>query len=133
MPSTIRRNIEMIPIIYYAHSMSDYNTEKERHELELLRNHFPYGMVFNPNCRHIQSLRDPMKGCFEILHDLYIRGVAFSTQDEIYLSSGVFDEARLAQKRLLQLFRIFDDRIEQYNGVFWLVKESRARHWARVI
>ena len=123
----------MIPIIYYAHSMTDYNTEKEQHELELLRNHFPYGMIFNPNCCYIQSLRDPMKGCFEILHDLYVRGVAFSTQDEIYLSSGVFAEARLAQKRLLQLFRIFPDRIEQYNGVFRLVKESKSGHWARVI
>ena len=88
----------MIPIIYYAHSLKIYNSDRERKELRQLREHFPKGCIWNPNRPYIQQHKNPMGACLNIVKDFWIAGVAFSHENR-KIPSGVYDEIQAAQKK----------------------------------
>lgn len=121
----------MIPIIYYAHSMKIYNTEREQAELRMLEEYFYNGLIFNPNRPNIQYSKNPMGECFKAVKDHVITGLAFS-HDNGHIPSGVFAEIRLAQKRRKYLYQIDSDRVRPYKGTVTLTKKDRATDWARV-
>jgi phosphoribosylaminoimidazole (AIR) synthetase len=121
----------MIPIIYYAHSMTIYGSDRENAELELLQKHFRDGLIYNPNRAYIETHKTPMKACFDVVADSAITGLAFSTNQGHYVSLGVFAEIRCAQKRNKQIFRIHEDRIEVYPKKLTLVKRNKKTQWAR--
>jgi hypothetical protein len=121
----------MIPIIYYAHSMTIYGTEREQKELRQLEDHFSHMLIYNPNRRYIQESKNPMVTCLKIVKDPWITGLVFShTQRKV--SSGVYDEIKAAQKRYKPIYIIENDRVRQYVGVIKLTKKDRATNWAEV-
>lgn len=121
----------MIPIIYYAHSMEIYNTDRELEELERLQAFFYNGLIYNPNNPYIQYSSNPMAECFKIIKDQTITGVAFS-HNRRRIPSGVCGEIRAAQKKYKKLYRIDSNLIVPYYGVVKMTKKDRATDWARV-
>ncbi len=120
----------MIPIIYYAHSITIYNTEREQDELKRLREYFSNGLIYNPNRPYIENNKDSMKGCFKVVQDPYVIGLAFSHQDK-KVSSGVYAEIRIAQKWRKPIYIIDAKRIHSYIGTLSMTTQDRATNWAR--
>ena len=121
----------MIPIIYYAHSMKIYGSERERKELRRLREEFPKGCIWNPNRPYIQGHKNPMGACLNIVKDAWIAGIAFS-HDNRKIPSGVYDEIQAAKKNRKTIYIIESDRIRIYYGNIKLTKKDRATDWAEV-
>jgi len=123
----------MIDVIYYAHSMTIYNTEREQQELLALDMAFPNGCVYNPNRPYIETHRAPMSACFEVVKSYQVTGLAFSTAKEDFLSMGVYAELRAAQKRPIPAYRIFPDgTVKVYHQKPRLVKLNKTEQWAKV-
>ena len=121
----------MIPIIYYAHSMLTYNTEREEEELQRLQEYFSNGLIYNPNRAYVQNSKTPMQTCLELVKDPWVAGIAFSHNDK-KISSGVYAEIRLAQKRRKPIYIIESKRIRSYKGTIRLTKKDKATNWAEV-
>lgn len=121
----------MIPVIYYAHSMQLYNTEREQQEVRMLMQYFYNGVVYNPNRNFIQYSKNPMGECFDVVNDPTITHVAFS-HDNKKISSGVYAEIKLAMNHHKPVYIIHKDRIIPYVGPITLTKVDRATNWAEV-
>jgi hypothetical protein len=121
----------MIPVIYYAHSMSIYGSEREREELEKLEKFFRNGVIYNPNRPFIEHAKKPMIECLRVVADTTITGVAFSVNHSSFISLGVYAELRCAQKKGKPLY-IIRDGVDLYEGGFRLVKKDKKMRWARV-
>jgi len=123
----------MIDVIYYAHSMTIYNTAREQQELRALTMAFPNGCIYNPNCPYIETHKAPMSACFEVVKSFQVTGLAFSTAREDYISMGVYAEIRAAQKRPIPVFRIYSDgAVKLYHQKPQLIKLKKTEQWAKV-
>lgn len=121
----------MIQIVYYAHSMQVYNTDREQEELRRLESYFYNGLIYNPNRPNIQYSKNPMGECFKVIKDYSTTVVAFS-HDHGHIPSGVYSEIRCAQKQYKPIYKIEKDRIIPYRGKLKLTKKDRATDWAKV-
>jgi len=123
----------MIDVIYYAHSMTIYNTAREQQELRALNMAFPNGCIYNPNRPYIETHKSPMSACFEVVKSYQVTGLAFSTSRDDFLSMGVYAEIRAAQKRPIPVFRVYPDgAIRFYREKPQLVKLNKTEQWAKV-
>lgn len=119
----------MILIIYYAHSMEMYNTEREEQDLQRLEEYFPKGLVFNPNRPSVQQSENPMKACFQAVKDSHI--LAFSHEAR-KIPLGVYAEMQLARKLHKPIYIINSAEIHRYAGHTILTKRRKASDWAQV-
>jgi hypothetical protein len=101
----------MIPIIYYAHSMAFYNTQREEEELYLIQLSFPNALIYNPNRPNIQNDENPMLACVEIVRDEAVTGIVFSKFNGT-LSPGVKLELKVAQKNMKQVYCLENGMIQ---------------------
>ena len=81
----------MIQIMYYAHAMQMYGTEREQEELRLIQATFPECVIYNPNRPYIQNHADPMRACLDVIADChalifapYLCGVTMGVNLEIH-------------------------------------------------
>ncbi len=105
-------------MIYYAHSMRTYGTDKERRAIELLQKKF--GEVYNPSCAEIQKARDPMSACLEKIASDEIDALAFSFH-EGHVGRGVFDEVNCALAFGKPVYVVRRDTIERFQGQLEIV------------
>lgn len=122
----------MIPVIYYAHSMSTYGTEREAQEVKLIEESFFRNLVYNPNRKSIQRAKNPMKECLKIVKDSSLQGLVFSPRDG-FISMGVYAEIKTAQKMRLPIYHIAKEKIMLFRGELKLVKQDKKTHWAKVL
>jgi hypothetical protein len=123
----------MIPIIYYAHAMLIYDTEREQKELKILENFFREGLIYNPNRPYIQQHKNPMGACLHVVADGSITQIAFSEAQPGVISCGIYAELRCAIKRGKPLFLICGDHVEPFRGTLKLTKMDKKRNWARIL
>ena len=109
----------MIPVLYYAHSMREYNTDKEQAELKAIQGIFWDALIFNPNRSSIQFSRDPMKACLNIVRDESVKLIVF-TEHEGAIEQGVYAEIQLARKlgKPVYCYEVKNDDIFEVTGEF---------------
>jgi len=116
----------MIPIIYYAHALQLYNTEREKHELHLIQAEFPKACIFNPNRSFIQHAKEPMKRCIDIVKDPSLSILVFSDyKGEI--TQGVYFEIQIAKKHHKELFFLTDEKIFPFTSVSKIRRITRRK------
>ena len=81
-------------LVYYAHSMLIYNTEKEREEIDLIRNYDttiinPNGWIYNSG-----NEKDIMEQCFVFIKQTDM--TIFSTLKDGVIGKGVYSEIEKA-------------------------------------
>ena len=106
----------MISIIYYAHSMGIYGKTREREELDIIQGTFADSCIYNPNRKYIQKAKDPMKRCLKIINDASVTALVFSEQRG-KVTAGVYLEIITAQRAKKPVYRIFDDSVEEFQGL----------------
>ena len=81
-------------LVYYAHSMLIYNTEKEREEIDLIRNYDT--TIINPNGWIQNSVNeiDIMEQCFLFIKQTDM--TIFSTLKDGVIGKGVYSEIEKA-------------------------------------
>jgi hypothetical protein len=116
----------MIPIIYYAHSMKIYNTQREQDELMAIGRTFPEAIIYNPNRPYIQSHKEPMKACLHIVRDVSM--LVFSLENK-RITSGVMLEVRLAFKHEIPVYLLRHGEIDEFSGVFRKITRNKKSYW----
>jgi hypothetical protein len=113
--------------------MAIYDTAREQKELSLLAKKFPDGLVYNPNRKYIQTHKNPMKACFQVVKDDAINCLAFSTNQRNRVSMGVYAEIRAAQKRGIIIYRITADDVQVFTRGFKITAKNKTKDWARIL
>ena len=127
--------------IYYSHSMKIYHSDREKEELELIKQKFPEAEIFNPSDYQEEwedlSGQAIMEKCLnQVLHSDIVAFSAINFQEhankwlarnlqtlkEIYtpeerkrfhVGRGVFDEVKLAERNFLQIYYITDSKLKK--------------------
>jgi hypothetical protein len=123
----------MIDVVYYAHSMKIYNTEREKWEIGLLQACFPEGIIYSPNRLYIQHHKKPMQACLKVVKDPVVTALAFSTNDRKYISLGVYAEIRAAQKRGIPIYEIGEAFVRMFSRGLSVIGKSKDEKWAEVL
>ena len=88
----IKSNLD---IIYYAHSLDIYNTDKEKAELKTIRNIYTQALIINPNGWIAQNMSPSniMEQCY-----LYAGKICniliFSADNNCIIGKGVYEEIK---------------------------------------
>lgn len=127
--------------VYYAHSINDYGTEKEKRELDNIYRHFnDTVLVVNPNGCVPQNReeKDIMEMCFNIVANCnYL--VFSALDDDGTIGLGVYNEIELALSFYMPVYYMANEncfiRVDECDfsefDIIWKEGTSR-RKYARV-
>ena len=116
----------MPKILYYAHSMKIYGTEREQEELDMIQAAFPQDVIYSPNRPFIQNHKDPMKACLDVILDMDT--LVFSLEKR-HVSSGVLLEVKHAQKHNIPVFVLQYGNVIEFSGAFRKVTRNKKSFW----
>lgn len=100
------------PRIYYAHHQWKYGSLVEQYELDLIKQHRPDAVIFNPSTDLKTGAADGeaavMAECLETVRNSDI--LVFSSMNGC-VGTGVYHEVREAQRNGKAIFYIYQDRL----------------------
>ena len=130
-------------LVYYAHSMLIYNTEKEREEIDLIKLNegHTYGnydvTIINPNgwVYDNGNGKDVMEQCFVFIKNCDC--VVFSTLEDDIIGKGVYSEINKALEYGKNIFQLNNGKLyifdrEKYNKIELVDEGKDWRKYAKV-
>jgi hypothetical protein len=99
-------------MIYYAHSMTIYGSQREEREFSFLSDLFQKENIFTPNQECIQHASNPMAACLQKIESPDIHALIFSSTAS-KVSSGVFLEIKYAKKLQKPVYHLLDGILQK--------------------
>lgn len=125
---------QMTEIIYFAHSMRDYGTQRAREAREAIERLFPLAWVYDPEEIHWNYLQTKLGSC-EAVYDYVVsrssRVIVLEHQNHV--GRGAFEEVSLALSKPIPVGVLREGKIKEVKEVALVDPNDWKIRYGRII